>query len=223
MLCFKSAFTGAACRWGDLGKRGLCKGRTGGVMWKLRGLDRQLFEGVEARIFEFLDVAPLMPPARLRFSKLLGRPLMEPVECHCVATVSLDEVRDTEWEVHGQTGNEIRFAIGEAWPRPYLDVWCGLARDAPADLVGVCLVSNEDWTFGAGWQARHGACWPAQALDDFEIDHPAIEPLVRRYHEWQREWREQLDERLAAATVNRHAYWRSSTATCPCCRAWLLL
>ena len=205
---------------GRFGKRWVDKLRV--AMWKLRGLDEQLFEGAEARIFEFLDITPLMPPARLRFSKLLGRPVMGSVHCHCVAAVSLDEVRDTDWEVCGQTGNVIRFEIGE-WPSPYLDVWRGLARDAPADLVGVCLVSDEDWKFGVRWQHEHGACWPAQALDDFEIDHPAVEPLIRRWREWSREWWEQLDERLAAATVHRHAYWRPSTATCPGCRAWLLL
>ena len=186
-------------------------------MWKLRGLDRQLFEGAEAKIFEFLDIEPLMPPARLRFSRLLDRPLMTPLECHCIAAVSLDEAR-ADWEVCGQTGNEIQFAIGELWT-PYLDAWRGLARDAPADLVGVCLVSDEDCEFGAEWEARHGACWPMQALDDFEIDHPALEPLVRRYHEWIREWREQLGGRLEAATMHRRAYWLPSTLTCPGCEA----
>ena len=122
-----------------------------------------------------------MPPARLRFSKLLGRPLMEPVECHCVAAVSPEEVRDTEWEVHGQTGDVIRFAVGEAWPRTYLDVWCGLARDAPADLVGVRLFSDEDREFGDAWCARHGAYWPSLI---FEEGRPAIEPLIKRYREW---------------------------------------
>jgi hypothetical protein len=190
-------------------------------MWKLRGLDGQLFEGAEAKIFKFLDIEPLMPPARLRLSKMLGRPVMDNVNCHCIAAMSLDEARDTDWEVCGQTGNEIRFEIG-ALPRPYLDVWRGPARDAPADLVGMCLVSNEDWKFGAGWEAIHGECWPMQALDDFAIDHPALEPLVRRYHEWIREWREQLEERLDEATVHPHVYWEPITLTCPCCDAWLL-
>jgi len=58
-----------------------------------------------------------------------------------------------------------------------------------------------------------------QALDDFEIDHPALEPLVRRYHEWIREWREQLGGRLEAATMHRRAYWLPSTLTCPGCEA----
>jgi hypothetical protein len=73
-------------------------------MWKLRGLDRQLFEGAEAKIFEFLDIEPLMPPGRLRLSKALGRPCMGDIDCHCMAMVSLAEARRMDCEVAGQHG-----------------------------------------------------------------------------------------------------------------------
>ena len=175
-------------------------------MWKLRGLDRQLFEGAEAKIFEFLDIEPLMPPARLRISKLLGRPVMDYVWCDCIP-VSLDEMRSTDLEVHGQTGNVIRFRIGRCDPTLYLDVWRGPARDAPADLVGVRLVIDEgeledgsprpvDLAFEDAWSTRHHMPWPC--LDSGE-DHPALEPLVRRHREWLREWEEQFEDRIAAA------------------------
>jgi hypothetical protein len=184
-------------------------------MWKLRGLDRQLFEGAEAKIFEFLDIEPLMPPARLRLSKLLGRPVMDRVWCYCVAAVTLDEVRGTDLEVHGQTGNAIRFRVGRWEPTFYLDVWRGPARDAPADLVGACLISDkgesevgwqarhEDAAFGDAWISRHGDDWPF--LDTAE-DHPALEPLIKKHREWRREWQEQLNDRIEAATNGRG--WR---------------
>ena len=37
-------------------------------MWKIQKLDEQLFNGFAARVHEFLDIEPLMPPGRLRFS-----------------------------------------------------------------------------------------------------------------------------------------------------------
>ena len=36
-----------------------------------------LFEGFKEHLLPFLDIAPLMPPERLRMSRLLKRPLME--------------------------------------------------------------------------------------------------------------------------------------------------
>jgi hypothetical protein len=65
----------------------------GAAMWKLRGLDRQLFEGAEAKIFEFLDIEPSCRRPGCASRRLLDRPLMHPLECHCIAAVSLDEAR----------------------------------------------------------------------------------------------------------------------------------
>ena len=45
-------------------------------MWKIRKLDEQLFDGAAAKTHEFLDIELLMPPGRLRLSKLLGRAMV---------------------------------------------------------------------------------------------------------------------------------------------------
>ena len=36
-----------------------------------------LFEGFKEHVLPFLDITPIMPPERLRWSRLLKRPLME--------------------------------------------------------------------------------------------------------------------------------------------------
>jgi hypothetical protein len=107
-------------------------------MWKLRGLDDQLFDGAAARIHGFLDITPLMPPARLKFSRLLGRPLMAEIGCNCIASVTLDEARRLDCEVSGQHGNWIRLLIG-SWPFHRWPFGERPRRDAPADLVGVSI------------------------------------------------------------------------------------
>ena len=190
-------------------------------MWKLRGLDRQLFEGAEAKIFEFLDIEPLMPPARLRFSKLLGRPLTEPIDCHCVAAVSLDEVRDMPCELGGQYGHAIRFYFGMLEPIPVLDTWRGPARDAPADLVGVCITTAEDIPFGDAWYATYKVQWPViEVTDDCEeIIHPGLAHLCNRSEEFYKDWREQLDMRHDFANEHRTVYYRPTITRCSTCQA----
>ena len=61
-------------------------------MWKIRKLDEQLFAGAAAKIHEFLDIEPLMPPGRLLLSKLLGRPVMDDLACNC-AIANIEELR----------------------------------------------------------------------------------------------------------------------------------
>ena len=70
-------------------------------MWKIRKLDEQLFDGAAAKIHEFLDIELLMPPGRLRLSKLLGRPVMLGLQCNCTAIANIEELRGTDCQVHG--------------------------------------------------------------------------------------------------------------------------
>ena len=172
-------------------------------MWKLRGLDDQLFDGAAARIYAFLDITPLMPPARLKFSRLLGRPLMAEIGCNCIASVTLDEARRLDCEVSGQHGNLIRFLIG-SWPFPSLALWRGAARDAPADLVGVSIVSDEDQAFGEAWFARYGAHWPHHWLEEEALydAHPELQRLEQLYLARCQDWKQQVQRRLDAAGVH---------------------
>ena len=70
-------------------------------MWKIRKLDEQLFAGAAAKIHEFLDIEALMPPGRLRFSKLMGRPLMRCLDCKCLEREFLDNLQDIDCTVAG--------------------------------------------------------------------------------------------------------------------------
>ena len=169
-------------------------------MWKLRGLDRQLFEGAEAKIFEFLDIEPLMPPGRLRLSKALGRPCMGDIQCHCTAMVSLDEARQMDCEVVGQHG----FCVISCtpWRQYFLRRWRGPARDAPVDLVGVEVVDAEDYEFGEAWYATNNVRWPCYAWKDehTQVCHPILWPLINRHETCKFEWEMQLDRRHSHIT-----------------------
>jgi hypothetical protein len=189
-------------------------------MWKLRGLDQQLFDGAAAKIWEFLDVTPLMPPARLRFSKMLGRPLMGEIGCNCCALVTLDEARRLDCEVAGQHGNLIHFLIG-AWPFPSLAIWRGPARDAPADLVGVCIVSSEDAEFGKAWLAKYEAPWPNHWIDDELVydTHPDLLRLDKLYQARCQEWKIAKQRRLEAADLHPRVRHIPIDGNCPDCGA----
>ena len=106
------------------------------AMWKLRGLDKWLFEGAEAKIFEFLDIEPLMPPGRLRLSKALGRPCMGDIDCHCMAIVSLDEARRMDCEVAGQHGFSVIRYGGSI---------CSKDGGAPRGMLQSILRASRQW------------------------------------------------------------------------------
>jgi hypothetical protein len=187
------------------------------AMWKLRGLDKWLFEGAEAKIFEFLDIEPLMPPGRLRLSKALGRPCMGDIDCHCMAMVSLDEARRVDCEVAGQHGFTMRSCT--PWQQHFLRRWRGPARDAPVDLVGVEVVGAEDCEFGDAWYAAHKVRWPCYEMEDEDtlVIHPLLWPLVERHEAFKREWEMQLNRRHLQITDFRIPLVELSGDRCPMC------
>ena len=154
-------------------------------MWKIRKLDEQLFIGAAAKIYEFLDIEPLMPPGRLRLSKLLGRPVMDELRCNCTAIANLLELRDMDCQVHGgQVVFNIRHGVVRFRP------WMGLMRDAPPHLWGPRIISTEDKAWGMAWYKKEGAHWP-------EIRsgvHPALEDLVVSHDEFHGSWEEDMAE-----------------------------
>ena len=98
------------------------------AMSKICKLDEQLFMGAATKIHEFLDIEPLMPPGRLRLSKLLGRPVMEDLICNCAAVANIEELRRLDCVVYG---GMVEWVDGfpESWD------WTGPVIDPP-DLVG---------------------------------------------------------------------------------------
>ena len=146
-------------------------------MWKIRKLDEQLFMGAAAKIHEFLDIERLMPPGRLRFSKLLGRPLMRYLDCKCLQREFLDNLQDIDCTVAGEHGDRLYAATdNKNWQR--LRVWSGHVSTAPTDLVGVTITSDEDLDFGRRWYAQYRYMWPwVNDGDDGMEAHPAIAHL----------------------------------------------
>ena len=168
----------------------------------------------------FLDVTPLMPPARLRFSKMLGRPLMGEIGCNCCGLVTLGEALRLDCDVAGQYGRLIHFLIG-AWPFPSLAIWRGPARDAPADLVGVSIFSSEDAEFGEAWRAKCGAPWPNHWIDDELVydTHPELLRLEKLYNVRCQEWKIAKQRRLEAADLHACVRHILIDGDCPDCGA----
>ena len=143
-------------------------------MWKIRKLDEQLFVGAAAKIREFLDIEPLMPPGRLRLSKLFGRAMIDDLQCDRVGWAFRNECRNVDCEISG-TRNA-----------PGYVRWAGHASRAP-NLVNITIVSGEDREFGEAWFAKHNAPWP--------YTHYGIHPTIKRlesliippeeYYDWE--------------------------------------
>ena len=152
-------------------------------MWKIRKLDEQLFDGAAAKIHEYLDIEPLMPPGRLRLSKSLKRPMMCPLYCDCMARVFLQECRDMDCRISGMHMNdEGRYKR-----------WKGHVSGAPADVDRVYIVSDEDRAFGKAWYDKHGQMWPRIRST---WPHPVLPDLISR--DCSKQWREE----------SRMPYWR---------------
>ena len=185
-------------------------------MWKIRKLDEQLFMGAAAKIHEFLDIEPLMPPGRLRFSKLLGRPLMRYLDCKCLEREFLDNLQDIDCTVAGEYGDRLYAATeNRYWQR--LRVWSGHVSSAPRDLVGVMIISDEDLDFGRKWYATYGYTWPhVDDGDEGPEVHPAIAHLWPVYHQHvlSSNWDKVLIRRRHAAGLD--GIWHSS-AKWLCC------
>ena len=128
-------------------------------MWKIHKLDEQLFDGAEAKIYEYLDVSRLMPPKRLALSQKLGRPLMSQ-RWH--EAVSPAEVRmlEPECEVEGEYSVP---RVGGQCVELGLHRFEGPARDATGDLYGatfLCRDCDDDPIFYDNWEEQYDKRWP---------------------------------------------------------------
>ena len=146
-------------------------------MWKIRKLDEQLFDGAAAKIHEFLDIELLMPPGRLRLSKLLGRPVIDDIMCDCLGAAFIDECRNVDCTISCVYQPQ----PGWRWTR-----WMGHTRDAPVRQIAcVHIVSDEDTEFGKAWYAKHDAYWPHTK--------DGVHPMLRcrqLSEEWKDRWNE---------------------------------
>ena len=123
---------------------------------------------------EFLDIKLVMPPERLRWSRLLKRPVMHPAEQEdrCVGTIYIEEVLPhEEAQVGGQRvyrSESIIFVERSVADLPQ----CLRCRDF---FWGVHLYSERDRPFTEAWEAKCGHNWPRIAHNtnrylDFEFN-----------------------------------------------------
>ena len=114
------------------------------------------FEGFGQAVLEFVgDPTPLMPPSRLRWSRLLHRPVMDP------------EDEEGDFEVQVLRGELIRFGdtqIQYTWRRnenALPTVTRGPARAAPRHAWCVAVLNtHQDGDFFEAWRLEHNAEWP---------------------------------------------------------------
>ena len=134
-----------------------------------------LFEGLKEMLLPYLDVAPLMPPERLRWSRLLRRPLMEQAGQSIIAAVSAEEMRpypdcDVLWHHKDED---------------FVGVESGTADELPADAFWVYMLSEGDEGFADEWRAKHGHPWP---FVEHRQAHKALAHLRRRYMRSWADW-----------------------------------
>ena len=160
-------------------------------MWKIRKLDEQLFDGAAAKIHEFLDIEPFMPPGRLRLPKSLKRPMMHPLRCDCMGRGSPQECRDMDCMISGTYMNYKR--------------WRGHASEAPVDTDNIYIVSDEDRAFGKAWHDKHRQMWPCIRPT---WPHPVLTDLLRR--DCSKKWR-------GESRLSYFDRFRKPDGRCHCC------
>ena len=143
----------------------------------------------------YLDISSLMPPTRLRWSRVLGRPMMETVTVLAnhrvgdeIGPVYIDEVLNTDavisyrylrangrrdWHT-GVQATDLRGNRTEVWYMRIIDT------------------TLQDVSFEFNWRACYGQPWPKVASGAV---HPCLARLYDRYVTFNDEWRAHCHER----------------------------
>ena len=162
-----------------------------------------LFPGFKELLLPYLEFAPLMPPKRLQYSKLLGRPCMADMELEgndeYITPIFADEAMylacalECTWiSTLGapMTGNLPSTALRD----PHDPVL--LHRAGPArDLIWTAIVVDDgDKDFNAAWIAKYSYPWPFVGEG---TAHPALSNLLLEYDDFYLQWQthsERLDD-----------------------------
>ena len=144
----------------------------------------------------YLDIDTLMPPMRLRWSRILGRPVMQRLSvvvdrrvgdevgyvyvdevCGRACTVSFRALHDgcRDW-YHQVPGTDI--VVGG---RPREQCWYARIVDATCQAA----------LFELDWRARYAQVWPYVAA---RTVHPALVRLCYRHLVFDEEWRQHCEE-----------------------------
>ena len=127
---------------------------------------------------DYLTHDQLMPPCRLRWSRRLGRPLMEWFIQNLpygdvVGSAYIEEIHPHETLL---TGSMRRATIPQ-----HVVQWSTLCRGLTRnDLWDVCIVDTEfeDEPYAEAWMRRYGVTWPFIARGR---SHPALERLYNSH------------------------------------------
>ena len=144
------------------------------------GRDARMPSPLLRMVADYLNLDQLMPPCRLRWSRLLRRPMMEMFttssEGDIIGLVFVEEIiphnaRILSYEAVPQD----RFTVVQTlrWSsscrgRTHRDIW----------EVSILGEDNEDEPFMEAWKQRYGEGWP---LVGRERAHPALQNLYRNY------------------------------------------
>ena len=136
----------------------------------------------------YLDISSLMPPTRLRWSRLLGRPMMETVTVLAnhrvgdeIGPVYIDEVVNTDAVI------SYRYLRADGRRDWHTSVRAADLRGNRADFWYVRIIDAtlQDVRFEFDWRACYGQAWPKVASGAI---HPCLARLYERYVTFNEEW-----------------------------------
>ena len=143
----------------------------------------------------YLDITALMPPTRLRWSRLLGRPMMETVTTLVdhrmgdeIGPVYIDEVLDTDAVI------SYRYLRADGRRDWHTSVRAADLKGNRAEFWYVRIIDAtlQDVQFEFDWRVCYGHPWPKVAPG---IVHPCLARLYDRYVTFDEEWRAHCQER----------------------------
>ena len=135
-----------------------------------------LFQGFKEMLIPYLDIAPLMPPERLRWSRILKRPLLEQSSDEALICPIWPE------EIRPYPQCDVRWYCKDG---DIIEVASGTASEMPEDAFWVYIRGDGDEEFAAAWLLKHGHDWPFVADRQ---PHPALSKLRRRYMRFWGDW-----------------------------------
>ena len=154
-------------------------------------------DDVKEHIIEYLDITPLMPPERLRWSRALGRPMMHTLYPRewvhsrrhqdprghvyagdLIGCVYTDEVLRLHCAVWGRRWDDV-----EAIEWVIVNTGDLAPTGAPVrDQLFEAHIIDTHWAddaFAVAWFRRYGEPWPGINTD---YNHPCLDDIVSNYH-----------------------------------------
>ena len=145
----------------------------------------------------YLNIEVLMPPERLHWSRLLGRPMLSQI-----VTMTNDGWGDDLGpvfieEMHGRScvisyiTYDVDTGFTDWYSNVHVDCIPGATR---AQVWGVKLTdqTTSDAAFGRCWMARHGHPWPMVGMG---VVHPVVARLYQRHLAFHDTWLEHIRDR----------------------------